>query len=184
MKKILLALMALSLALPAFADSGDVPENFEEAILRESAGDQGVDSVAGEEQGDELPAGFEDAILRESAADQGIDMKVSKKKIKKKAAATAKKGKQKIKKATAKRESDEDFLRRMAMINDIFGEYPSTEEECRKTTDDPIHFQTCMEMGPEVVSSNNARNPANLKKEGHRAGDQDGHKASMVFEAN
>lgn len=43
MKPSLLLLAALSLSTPAWADSGETPANFEEAILRESAADQGAE---------------------------------------------------------------------------------------------------------------------------------------------
>lgn len=180
MKKIFLALAVFTLTTPALADSGDVPENFEDAILRESAADQGIEAPRAKhkkkkrEDKDmaDLPQGFEEAILAESAADQGVDLSKS----------TKKRAKAREKNKNAKAEDVKDMIEKVIKYNELYGEEdgPSNEEECVEATSSQVELSACLEMLGLRSSVLSSRQVPAKKAPGSHSGNANG-KPSMDF---
>lgn len=169
MKNIFFALAAFTIAIPTMADSGEVPGNFDEAILRESAADQGVETNTSkfgkatpvpklkhkavhkiEKSGadaakkkEDLPAGFEEAILRESAADQGID--TGSKKIDPMALPDV--GPVPKSRPTKKTKDMKKLIAAFIKYNELHGdEQPATEEECVEASLSQVELSACLEV--------------------------------------
>jgi hypothetical protein len=188
MTKLLLALAAFTFITPAMADSGEVPENFDEAILRESAADQGLDSPRSKanrkaeaaDDAKDLPAGFEEAILNESAGDQGYERKEKAK------AKSLKDPKEKSKKTQAKSKKHKpkemkDLIAAFIKYNELRGdEQAESEDECAEMASSQEEFDACIEMlglNRSVVSS---RHVAGKKNPG-RHNDGEHEKSSVDF---
>jgi hypothetical protein len=204
MKNFLLLLAAFSFAAPAFAE--DVPENFEEAILRESADDQGknpfgevkkadpsINPFTGKREKKAAKAKNPFEKVKSAQAEEAKDLPegfeeailgesaddqgFEKKDHKKETKAEGKR-------SAAKAKDMKKLIAEFIKYNELHGdEQPATEDECVEVSSTKAELSACLEvlgLHSSVVSS---RHAAHKKTPGSYGSDSH-EKASMDFKTD